>query len=71
MWYDNIAIQLASNYTGVDLVDEVQCWSNSDRKMIAVIRPNIVKVNNSAIVGIDLLDMLQSLYWIDHKSQCT
>ena len=37
--------------------------------MIAVMRPNIVKVYNSAMGGVDLFDMFQSLYRMDHKTQ--
>ena len=67
--YDNKAAQLASNYIGADPVDEVQRWSKSGRKMIAVIRPNIVKVYNSVMGGVDLFDMFQSLYRLGHKSR--
>ena len=66
-WYDNKTVQLASNYIGVVLVDHFQRWLNPDRKMIAVMRTNFVKVYNSAMVGADLLYMFQSFYRMDHK----
>ena len=37
--------------------------------MIAVMRPNIVKVYNSVMGGVDLFDMFQLLYRLGHKSR--
>ena len=37
--------------------------------MIEVDRPNIVKEYNNTMGGVDLFDMFQSLYRMDHKSQ--
>lgn len=68
-WFDNKAVQLASNYIDVDPVSTVQRWSKEARKMIDVPRPNIVAVYNAAMGGVDLFDMFQSLYRMDHKSR--
>lgn len=68
-WFDNKAVQLASNYVSIDPADEVQRWSKSVASLISVTRPHIVKVYNSAMGGVDLFDMFQALYRLDHKSR--
>ena len=66
-WFDNKAVQLISNYIGIEPIDEVERWSKSAGKMITVSRPKIVKVYNSEMGGVDLFDMFQALYRLDHK----
>ena len=67
-WFDNKAVQLISNYTGVEPIDEVERWSKTAGKMITVSRPKIVKVYNSVVGGVDLFNTFQALYRLDHKS---
>ena len=66
-WFDNKAFQLISNYIGIEPIDEVERWSKSAGKMITVSRPKIVKVFNSEMGGVDLFDMFEALYKLDHK----
>ena len=54
-WFDNKAVQLISNYIGIEPIDEVERWSKSIGKMITVSRPKIVKVFNSVMVLIFLI----------------
>ena len=68
-WFDNKPVQLASNYVFIDPVDSVQRWSEIERKMISVPRSHIVKRFNASTGGVDLFDMFQSLYRMDHKSK--
>ena len=42
-WFDNKSVKLASNYVFIKPVDSVHRWSKSERKMISVPRPHIVK----------------------------
>ena len=58
---------MISNYIGIEPIDEVERWSKSAGKMITVSRPKIVKVYNSEMRGVDLFDMFQALYRLDHK----
>ena len=66
--FDKKPVQLASNYVFIDPVNSVHGWSRSERKMI-IPRPLIVKKYNASIGGVDLFDMFQSLYQMDHKSK--
>ena len=66
-WFDNKPVQLASNYVFLNPMDSVQRWSKSERKIISVLRPRIVKKYNASMGGVDLFDMFQSFYRMDHK----
>ena len=68
-WFDNKPVQLALNYTFIHLVDSVHRWSKSEIKRTIVPRQHIVKKYNASMGGVDLPDMFQSLYQIDHKSE--
>ena len=68
-WFDKKAVQLISKYIGIEPIDEVERWSKSTGKMITVSRTKIVKVYDSAMGGVDLFNMLQALYRLDHKSR--
>lgn len=61
-WYDNKCVHVASNYKGILPVDEVRRWSTKDKKYIEVRRPSIIKEYNTYMGGVDLNDMLVSLY---------
>nr|XP_039255146.1 piggyBac transposable element-derived protein 3-like [Styela clava] len=63
-WYDNKAVLLASSYAGVEPVDKCERWSKVKKEYIQVDRPNIVKIYNQHMGGVDLSDMLMCLYRI-------
>lgn len=63
-WLDNKVVQLASSYAGVDTLDEVKRWSASDKTHVSVSRPEIVKVYNETMGGVDLADQLIEYYRI-------
>ena len=58
---------MISNYIGIEPIDEVERWSKSAGKMITVSRPKTVKVYNSEMGGVDVFDMFEALYKLDHK----
>lgn len=61
-WFDNRSVHVASSYAGIDPIENVKRWSSMQRRYIEVPRPNIVKVYNKNMGGVDLNDMLVSLY---------
>lgn len=65
-WYDNKTVHIASNYTGIYPIGVVKRWSTTEKKYIDVDRPDIIKEYNSYMGGVDLNDMLVSLYRIKH-----
>ena len=71
-WFDNKSIQLASNHVFIDPVDSVHRWSKSERKLISVLRPHIVKkiycLYGQYVTYFVTVDFM-SLYRMDHTSK--
>ena len=63
-WLDNGLVQLVSAHSGIDVGDDVQRWSGKDKKVIEVPCPNVVHDYNKHMGGVDLCDMMMSLYRI-------
>ena len=68
-WFDNKIVQLTSTITGVNPVKQVKRWDRKEKKYIQVNCPAIVVDYNQHMGGVDLFDMLMSLYRLDHKSK--
>ncbi|PSN48689.1 PiggyBac transposable element-derived protein 3 [Blattella germanica] len=64
-WFDNKSVHLMSSYAGVEPADTVRRWSVKDKQYINVTRPVIVREYNQFMGGVDLLDMLVTLYRIN------
>lgn len=67
-WFDNGLVQLLSNYVGNDLAAQVRRWSRKEGRFININRPEMVVQYNSNVGGVDLCDMLMSMYRIRHRS---
>lgn len=63
-WYDNKIVHVASSYKSTEPVELVKRWSTSHKQYIDVTRPAVVKEYNLNMGGVDLNDMLVSLYRI-------
>ncbi|KAK6183341.1 hypothetical protein SNE40_010841 [Patella caerulea] len=61
-WLDNKCVTLISSYLGTEPVDNVKRYDKSLKKHIEVARPAIVKEYNAKMGGVDLLDMMSTLY---------
>ena len=60
-WVDNSVVNLTSNFAGVELIGELERWCGKEvRKNIPY--PQIVQQYKKSIGGVDLADMLLSLY---------
>ena len=68
-WLDNRAVQLASNFAYIEPLIKCRRYSKKERKYLEILHPNIVKLYNSSMGGVDLFDMLQNLYRLHHKSK--
>ena len=53
----------------IEPVNNVQRWSKKDRVTTQVPRPAIVAEYNASMGGVDLFDMFQSLYRMEHRSK--
>lgn len=68
-WMDNGLVQLGSTFVGVDPETEVRRWSKKERLHINVPCPGIINSYNNLMGGVDLLDMIISLYRISTKTR--
>ncbi|KAL9981764.1 hypothetical protein ACROYT_G010511 [Oculina patagonica] len=67
-WFDNGLVQLLSNYIGNDLAAQARRWSKKEGQFINIDRPAMVVEYNSNMGGVDLCDMLMSMYRVCHRS---
>ncbi|CAF1588696.1 unnamed protein product [Didymodactylos carnosus] len=68
-WYDNNIVNCLSTLHGCHPIDLVQRWSAKEKKHIQITRPNVIKAYNQHMGGVDLIDMLISLYRINVRSR--
>lgn len=68
-WYDNGVVNCLSTLYACLPVDLVQRWSTKEKKHVEIMRPNVVAAYNQHMGGVDLLDMLISLYRIEVRSK--
>jgi hypothetical protein len=61
-WYDNKPVHLLSTYVGIEPTGTVKRWSQTDRKHVNILSPDIVRIYNTNMGGVDLNDMLVTLY---------
>ena len=60
--YDNKSVQIASTYCDPDASGSVKCWDRSAKKYVRISYPTVVLKYNKNMGGVDLADMLISLY---------
>ncbi|CAF1660588.1 unnamed protein product, partial [Adineta ricciae] len=68
-WFDNNVVNVLSTLSGCESKDLVKRWSSSEKKHLQVERPNVIKNYNQYMGGVDLCDMLVSLYRINIRSK--
>ncbi|PNF34042.1 hypothetical protein B7P43_G03481 [Cryptotermes secundus] len=68
-WVDNKTVVLGSNFIGKGETDKVECWDKKQNKYVTINRPEIVKLYNHGMGGVDLFDQLMSYYRIFIKSK--
>jgi DNA excision repair protein ERCC-6 len=66
-WFDNSAVNMASNYCGAGAGGVVKRWSNEKKEKVDVKRPDVIGHYNHNMGGVDKLDHLVALYQIEIK----
>ena len=67
-WLDSAIVQLASNFVGNDLGDQARRYDKKNKIFVEIDRPLMVQLYNASMGGVDLCDMLLSLYRIRYRS---
>ena len=68
-WYDNKAVVLGSTYSSVQSTTTKQRWDAKKKEHCNVIYPDMIKEYNKSMGGLDLNDMLISLYRVDIQTR--
>ena len=55
-WNDNNVVKLASNIHGVDPIDQVERYSQAEKKRVKVDRPLLIAKYNQGMGGVDVFD---------------
>lgn len=68
-WVDNQCIHIASSFCAQDPVTTIERYDKKLKKRVSVSCPNVVKVYNAHMGGVDIADMLTALYRIRMKTR--
>jgi len=68
-WLDSCVVQLSVTHVGVEPLSTLKRGDLKQKKYIQVICPAIVREYNHHMGGVNLFDMLLTLYKVDHKSR--
>ncbi|XP_046857868.1 piggyBac transposable element-derived protein 3-like [Xenia sp. Carnegie-2017] len=68
-WLDKKAVTLISSYCGAQPMGVAKRWSKTEKKFVGIPKPEIVNEYNKFMGGIDLMDMLSSLYRYSIRSR--
>ena len=63
-WLDNGVVNLVTSFLGPSLGKPARRWSGKEKKIVEVPYPDVVHQYNTHMGGVDLADMLISLYRI-------
>lgn len=68
-WYDNKVVNLGSNFIGVGVVDKANRWDKLKNDYVAIDRPQVVRMYNESMGGVDLLDQMIQYYRINIRTR--
>ena len=66
-WYDNKSVQMCSNYSDPAPTSTIKRWDRKENKEIEISCPSVVAEYNAYMGGVDLSNMLISLYHTNLK----
>ena len=69
LWYDNACVQVASNYMGPEMGENVQRFNSRTKEIVQVPCPKMIHIYNMYMGGVDLSDILMSLYRVRMKTR--
>lgn len=68
-WYDNKCVQLISNHCDPQTTNKIKRWDRQSKTYIEINCPTVVQEYNKSMGGVDLADMLISLYRTSIKTK--
>ena len=68
-WKDNKVVTVASTYCGAALIGKAKRFSHADRRTIEISQPQVVRVYNMGMGGVDRLDQNLAVYMVNHRSK--
>ena len=68
-WYDNKCVQMCSNFSDPAPTSTIMSWDRQENKEIEISCPSVIAEYNTYIGGVDLSDMIISLYHTKFKTK--
>ncbi|XP_061397938.1 uncharacterized protein LOC133333661, partial [Musca vetustissima] len=68
LWFDNRTVNLGSNFVGIAKQDKVKRWDKNKNGFVVIDRPEVVRMYNESMGGVDLLDQMIQYYRINIRS---
>ena len=68
-WLDNSCVHIATNFVGIDPLGKIERWCTDDKVRKQIQSHRIILFYNEGMGGVDLCDMLISLYRITLKTR--
>lgn len=61
-WFDNKPVNMVSNFIGVGNPDTATRWDKNEKKFIDIDRPEVIRLYNCSMGGVDKTDFLVAIY---------
>jgi DNA excision repair protein ERCC-6 len=68
-WHDSKVVTVTSTYTGVKPLQKAKRFSSMQKQRVEVDQPNVVKLYNYGMGGVDRFDQNVACYMIQHRSK--
>ena len=68
-WHDNECAQVCFNHSDPSAMSTIQRWDEARKKHVNIKFPNTIKEYNESMGGVDLADMLISVYRTHFKTK--